>query len=415
MISRRSLLKVAGRGAMLAGAGSLMSSGFVSRADTEPAGIDLPPQLPEGTRQEAVFDALPGKKPLIKLSYRPPNYETPAHLLRGAITPNDVFFVRYHLSDIPAVDAAAWRLTVGGDGARSALSLGLDDLRQMPAVELAAVCQCSGNRRGLFDPHVPGVQWGYGAMGCARWKGVRLKDVLDRAGLKREAVEIVLSGTDRGAVDRTPQFVKSIPVWKAVEDGTLIAYEMNGEPLPHWNGFPARIIVPGWTATYWMKHVVRIEAVTAPFDGFWMKSAYRIPVGRFPVVARFASQETTANTPITEMVVNSLMTSPAEGTTVAASGAVTISGLAWDAGYGISAVDVSTDGGRTWMAATLGEDLGRFAFRPFSAAVRPPAAGAFRVMARASNRIGQTQAPALIANPAGYHHNVIQTLRLVAA
>jgi DMSO/TMAO reductase YedYZ molybdopterin-dependent catalytic subunit len=419
MITRRSLIEAAGRGAVLAGAGHVITRTLVSGATAEAADLkeplNLTPQLPEGTRQEALLDALPGKRPLIKLSYRPPNYETPVDLLRSAITPNDAFFVRYHLSDIPEVDAQNWRLSVGGDGARGALNLSLDELKQMPAVEVTAVCQCSGNRRGLFDPHVPGVQWGYGAMGCARWKGVRLKDVLDRAGLRNEALEIVLAGTDKGAFDKTPPFIKSIPVWKAVEDTTLIAYEMNGQPLPHWNGFPARVVVPGWTATYWMKHIARLDVVTTPFDGFWMKSAYRIPLGRFPVVARFASQETTVNTPITEMVVNALMTSHADGATVPAGRTVAIGGVAWDAGYGINAVDVSTDGGRTWSAAALGDDLGRFAFRPFSATVTAPASGTLRVMARASNRIGQTQAAALIANPAGYHHNVIQTLSLVAA
>jgi DMSO/TMAO reductase YedYZ molybdopterin-dependent catalytic subunit len=415
MITRRRLLEAAGRGAMLAGAGHTLPLSFASAANAKAAGIDMPSQLPEGTRQEAILDALPGKRPLIKLSYRPPNYETPVDLLRGTITPNDAFFVRYHLSDIPEVDARTWRLSIGGDAARTALSLGLDDLRQMPALEIPAVCQCSGNRRGLFNPHVPGVQWGYGAMGCARWKGVRLKDVLERAGLRSDAVEIVLAGTDKGPVDKTPQFIKSIPVWKAVEETTLIAYEMNGQPLPHWNGFPARIVVAGWTATYWMKHVSRIDAVTKPFDGFWMKSAYRIPLGRFPVVAHFASQETATNTPITEMVVNALITSHADGETVLAGGKVTIDGVAWDAGYGINAVDISTDSGRTWTAAALGEDLGRFAFRPFSATLPARARGTFQVMARATNRIGQTQAAALIANPAGYHHNVIQTLNLVAA
>jgi DMSO/TMAO reductase YedYZ molybdopterin-dependent catalytic subunit len=419
MITRRSLIEVLGRGAVLAGAGSTMARTFVSGANAEAADLkeplNLTPQLPEGTRQEALLDALPGKRPLIKLSYRPPNYETPIDLLRSAITPSDAFFVRYHLSDIPEVDARNWRLSVGGDGARSALSLSLDELKQMPAVDVTAVCQCSGNRRGLFDPHVPGVQWGYGAMGCALWKGIRLKDVLDRAGLRSEALEIVLAGTDKGAVDRTPPFIKSIPVWKAVEDTTLIAYEMNGQPLPHWNGFPARIVVPGWTATYWMKHIARIDVVTKPFDGFWMRSAYRIPLGKFPMVARFASQETTVNTPITEMVVNALMTSHADGATVPAGHTIAIGGVAWDAGYGLNAVDISTDSGRTWSAAALGDDLGRFAFRPFRATVTAPASGTLRVMARASNRIGQMQAAALIANPAGYHHNVIQTLTLVAA
>jgi len=213
MITRRSLIEAAGRGAVLAGAGPVMARTFVSRANAEAPDLkeplNLTPQLPEGTRQEAVLDALPGKRPLIKLSYRPPNYETPIDLLRSAITPSDAFFVRYHLSDIPEVGARDWRMSVGGDGARSALSLSLDELKQMPAADVTAVCQCSGNRRGLFDPHVPGVQWGYGAMGCARWKGVRLKDVLDRAGLRSEALEIVLAGTDKGAFDRSEEHTSS--------------------------------------------------------------------------------------------------------------------------------------------------------------------------------------------------------------
>jgi Oxidoreductase molybdopterin binding domain/Mo-co oxidoreductase dimerisation domain len=276
------------------------------------------------------------------------------------------------------------------------------------------VCQCSGNRRGLFHPHVPGVEWGYGAMGCAKWKGARLKDVLDKAGLKKEAVEIVFNGTDGPALDKTPDFVKSIPVWKAIEETTLVAYEMNGVPLPHWNGFPARIVVPGWTGTYWMKHVVSINAITKPFDGFWMKSAYRIPLGKFPVVARFTTQETIApNTPITEMVVNSLITSHADGAKVKA-GNNTVSGLAWDGGYGITGVEASTDGGKTWSAATLGEDLGRYAFRPWSFAFKAKP-GKNTVMVSATNTIGQTQTAALLFNPAGYHNNVMQNITLNAA
>jgi sulfite dehydrogenase len=413
MITRRRLLEASGTGALLASMGHAFSQTTGSETET-PAGLDLSPQLPDGTRIEAVLEALPGKKPLIKLSYRPPNYETPIEHLRSAITPNDVFFVRYHLSDIPDIDAGAWRLTIGGDGAAREVRLSLDELKQLPATEVVAVCQCSGNRRGLFEPHVPGVEWGYGAMGCARWTGARLKDVLDKVGLKNEAIEIVLAGTDKGATERTPQFIKSIPVWKAIEDTTLVAYEMNGEPLPHWNGFPARIIVPGWTATYWMKHVTSIRATTKPFDGFWMKGAYRIPVGKFPVVAHFASQETAVNTPITEMVVNSLITSHADGAKIKGGSKATVGGVAWDAGYGISTVEISTDGGKDWAAATLGPDLGRFALRGFTHNLTMPAKGNLKIMARAINKIGQSQAAALIANPAGYHHNVIQSLTLNA-
>src|SRR5499425_3589001 len=230
MLTRRHLV-TAGAGLALGG------SGLASRTAAA-ASINLPAALPEGARSNAVLDALPGKKPLIKLSYRPPNYETPLEYFRTAITPNDAFFVRYHLAGIPEVDAKTWKLSVGGEGANSQIEINLDELKRMPAAEVVAVNLCSGNRRGLFQPHVPGVEWGYGATGCARWKGARLKDVLDKVGLKKEAIEVVFDGADGPVLDKTPDFVKSIPVWKAIEDTTLIAYEMNGEALPHFNGFP---------------------------------------------------------------------------------------------------------------------------------------------------------------------------------
>jgi DMSO/TMAO reductase YedYZ molybdopterin-dependent catalytic subunit len=408
MITRRSLLE-AGAGAALGGS-ALRWFSASAFAQGKP---HLSPLLPEGTRSEAIFDALPGKKPLIKLSYRPPNYETPVEYFRSVITPNDAFFVRYHLTDIPEVDAANWKLKVGGDGANGAIEIGLEDLQRFPAFEVVAVCQCSGNRRGLFQPHVPGVEWGYGAMGCARWRGARLKDVLDWVGVKKEAIEIVFDGADGPVVEKTPDFVKSLPLAKALEETTLLAYEMNGAPLPHWNGFPVRLVVPGWTGTYWVKHLTSIEVATKPFDGFWMKSAYRIPVGKFPVVARFISKETAMNTPITEMVVNSLITSPTEGVSVKAGTPVTVSGVAWDGGYGIRIVEISTDGGKTWVAASLGEDTGRFAFRSWSHAFAQRQRGKYVVMARATNKIGQTQTAELILNPAGYHHNVIQSVTIV--
>ena len=394
-----------------AAAGALMAGGYPLHPPAYAAGPELASALPEGVRSSAVLDALPGKRPLIKLSYRPPNYETPIEYFRDALTPNDAFFVRYHLAMIPEVDSRTWRLSVGGDGANGRTELTLDDLKSMPAAEVVAVNQCSGNRRGLFLPHVPGVQWGYGAMGCARWKGARLKDVLDKVGLKSEAIEIQFDGADGPIVDRTPDFVKSIPVWKALEETTLIAYEMNGQPLPHFNGFPARLVVPGWTGTYWMKHVVSIKALTSPDSSFWMRSAYRIPLGRFPLVARFTSQDTAANTPITEMMVNSLITSHSDGGQAAAGSM--LGGIAWDGGYGIRAVEVSTDSGQTWTSATLGPDLGRYAFRTWTMPLRDR--GRQTYMARASNVIGETQTAALIHNPAGYHHNVMHSITLNVA
>ena len=403
MITRRHLLGTAGASAALALTGNTFA---------EAAGAGLTPGVPPGLGTVATMEALPGKKPLIKLSYRPPNYESPLEVFRTPITPNDEFFVRYHLADIPEVDAKTYKIKVGGDGANSPIELTLDDLKKLPAFEVVAVNQCSGNRRGLSNPHVVGVEWGYGAMGCARWKGARLKDVLEKAGLKKETIEVAFDGADGPAVDKTPDFIKSIPVWKAVEDSTLIAYEMNGQPLPHWNGFPARIVVPGWTGTYWMKHVVTINAMTKPQGGFWMTPAYRVPVGKFPLRDRFISQENATSTPITEMVVNSLITSHRDGAKVKP-GKVAVSGMAWDGGYGISSVQVSTDGGKTWSAAKLGQDLGRFAFRPWSFDITAKK-GKNTVMVNAINKLGQSQTSELIFNPAGYHNNVMQNITLNA-
>jgi DMSO/TMAO reductase YedYZ molybdopterin-dependent catalytic subunit len=408
MFTRRTLLSAAGAGAALAGSGFAMPE----LLEAEAAGVPLSPGVPAGVASVARMATLPGKKPLIKLAYRAPNYEAPLEYFRTPITPNDEFFVRYHLSNIPQVDAKTYKIAVGGEGANGQVALTLDDLKEMPAYELVAVNQCSGNRRGLSNPHVAGVQWGYGAMGCARWKGARLKDVLDKVGLKKDAIEIAFNGADGPVLDATPDFIKSLPVWKATDESTLIAYEMNGAPLPHFNGFPARLIVPGWTGTYWMKHLISVTALTRPQGGLWMNPSYRIPVGKFPVVARFVSQENTTSTPITEMVVNSLITSHTDGAKVNP-GKVTVSGLAWDAGYGIRSVDVSSDGGETWSSATLGNDLGRYAFRPWSFELDAQP-GENTVMANATNAIGQTQVATLIWNPAGYHNNVMQNITLVA-
>ena len=360
-----------------------------------------------------MLDRLAGKQPLLKRTYRPPNYESPVSYLNDVITPNDRFFVRWHLANIPVVDVNAWRLSVGGDSVAHAVELTLAQLQhEFEPVETVAVCQCAGNRRGLSDPHVLGVQWGDGAMGNARWKGARLKDLLARAGLAADAVEIAFDGADGPLLDATPDFVKSIPVWKALDENTLVAYEMNGAPLPHWNGYPARIIVPGWTATYWMKQVVSIRALPQPLGGFWMNTAYRIPKGKFPVVDRFVSQESATTTPITEILVNSLITNLGEGQRFRAGAPILVKGIAWDGGAGIRRVDVSLDDGRAWQSAELGEDHGRFSLRPWQFVFSPRTQGRLAVMARATNAQGTTQTEELIFNAPGYHNNVIRKLNL---
>jgi DMSO/TMAO reductase YedYZ molybdopterin-dependent catalytic subunit len=370
------------------------------------------PSADQAIAQAPELQALPGKKPLLRRSFRPPNFETPLAGLRSLYTPNDLFFVRYHLAVIPEVDRNAWRLRVGGESAQRTLELSLRDLRdRYRSVTLPAVNQCSGNRRGLFTPRVPGVQWGNGAIGNAAWTGVRLRDVLADAGVKPGALEVVLDGADAPVIPQTPDFVKSLPMEKATDPTVLIAFEMNGKPLPHWNGAPARLIVPGWTATYWVKHLTQIRVQRTAFDGFWMKSSYRVPAGVFPG-ARFMSQEAADTAPITEILVNSLITSHVDGERVPRGRTATLRGWAWDGGSGIARVEVSFDAGAQWRDAELGNDVGNFSWREFRVPLDTRVAGTIRLTVRAHARSGAVQPNALTPNPSGYHHNMTPSISL---
>jgi DMSO/TMAO reductase YedYZ molybdopterin-dependent catalytic subunit len=392
---------------MIAGSASVLLLGAV-RPQASP---DSPPP---GAQSDALV-ALPGKKPLIRRSFRPPNFETPLSELREPLTSNDRFFVRYHLANIPEVDPRSWRLKVGGASTHRSLEFSLDDLkRTFEPISIVAINQCSGNRRGLFRPRAGGIQWHYGAMGNAAWGGVRLRDVLNRAGIRRDALEVVLDGADQAVLPATPDYVKSLPIDRALDENTLIAFEMNGSPLPHWNGAPARLVVPGWTATYWVKHLTEIRVEPKPFDGFWMKTAYRIPTGAFPGT-RFASQETPETTPITEILINSMVTSHENGAHLSRGRPAELSGWAWDGGSGISTVEVSVDGGQSWQSAILAKDLGRFAWRGFRFSLDTSAAGSRSIAVRATSRAGARQPEQLTPNPSGYHHNLVQHLTLEVA
>ncbi|MGR9087277.1 MAG: molybdopterin-dependent oxidoreductase [Gammaproteobacteria bacterium] len=366
--------------------------------------------LSPATLESAILDALPGKVPLIKRTFRPPNYETPLSYFNQLFTPNKAFFVRYHLSNIPRVDLNEWKLRIDGDAVSRSLELTIPELKKnFKQFEIVAVNQCAGNRRGLFQPQAPGIQWGHGAMGNARWRGVRLRDVLDTAGVKKNAVEVIAGGTDSGLTVRLPDFMKSLPLWKAFDENTLIAFDMNGAPLPHWNGYPARLVVPGWTATYWMKHLDSIQVTAKPFTGFWMSTAYRIPNGAFPP-GPFESQTSDANTPVTEIVINSLITNIENGQRFNTGQNIRVNGIAWDGGHGIERVEVSLDGGNSWQPAQLKEDYGRFSWRQWHFQFQSRNQGKLSIMARATNRTGATQPMELTQNPAGYHHNKIQKL-----
>jgi DMSO/TMAO reductase YedYZ molybdopterin-dependent catalytic subunit len=352
----------------------------------------------------------PQKTDLILLTSRPPQLETPMTWFDRAITPNEAFFVRYHVFPIPTqVDLATWRLRVGGHVDRP-LELSMDELKtKFPAAAVTAVNQCSGNSRGRSSPRVLGGQWSDGAMGNAAWVGCRLKDVLAAAGVRQGAVEVAFDGLDKPAFPSVPDFVKALALARVLDDpNVIVAYQMNGAPLPMLNGFPARLVVPGWYATYWVKNLSDITVVDKPFEQYWMKPAYRIPDNPCGCVEPGTAPKATV--PIHRMNVRSFLVSPAPGARLAAGRPVTLKGIAFDGGYGIREVEISDDGGSTWRRVSLGRDLGPYAFREWSAAWTPPRAGAARVMVRAFNRIGESQGTEPLWNPSGYLRNVIESV-----
>lgn len=320
--------------------------------------------------------------------------------------------MRWHHAGIPAVDAGTWRLAVSGEAAAGTLVLDLQQLRhEFRSVELTAVCQCAGNQRGLAEPHVPGVQWGSGAVGNARWRGVRLSDILARVQPNKDrAVEIAFEGADTPVLPQSPKFMKSLPLWKALDQNTLVAYEMNGASLPHWNGFPVRLVVPGWAATYWVKQLTTIHVLSRPLSSFWMSTAYRVPKGKYPLRDRFVSQESAASTPVMEIDLNSTITNIKPNQQFHAGQPIEIRGVAWDSGAGIKQVQLSTDQGRSWLSARLEQDLGRYSFRSWRLSITPRVPGRLTLMARATNVRGEVQPDIWVANPAGYHNNIVQAL-----
>ena len=363
--------------------------------------------LPFGNGERPVVQ-YPGKRPMLRLTTRPPQLETPFAVFdESLITPNDAFFVRYHLAGLPdGIDPATFRLEVKGS-VSTALSLSLAELKAMGGVELVAVCQCSGNGRGFFEPRVAGGQAGNGLMGNARWQGVPLRAVLDRAGVRPEAVEVRFDGLDGPVMTTTPDFAKSLPIDHARDGEVMLAWGMNGGDLPFLNGYPLRVIVPGYFGTYWVKHVNEITVLDKPLDSFWMTTAYRIPDSKCNCVEPGTAPAKTR--PIGRYKVRSFITSVAPGVQLASGRPVVLRGIAFDGGSGIRSVQVSADGGRSWQEATLGEDFGRYAFRGWQAPVTL-SPGEHALQVRAVSNSGETQPERQPWNPSGYLRNVIETI-----
>ncbi len=369
--------------------------------------------LPFGNGERPLV-AFPGKRPLIVLTSRPPQLETPFSVFDdGVFTPNDAFFVRYHLAGIPLkIDPDAFRLNIQGK-VDTPLSLSLAELKNgFEPVEVAAVNQCSGNSRGFFEPRVAGGQLANGAMGNARWKGVPLKAILTKAGVQAGAVQVSFQGLDRPVLPETPTFIKALDLDHALDGEVMIAYTMNGADLPWLNGFPIRLIVPGCYGTYWVKHLNEVTVLDAPLDSFWMKTAYRIPNNACACTEPGKAPSSTV--PIGRFDVRSFLTNIVDGATVKANSDLALRGIAFDGGYGISDVVVSADDGRTWTEATLGEDLGKYSFREWKANVTL-APGKHRLMVRAANRIRQTQPLEPLWNLSGYMRNVVEVTNVIAA
>lgn len=388
-------------------AGALASAGRLAGTTIAEDAVQMP--FANGERRLVKY---PQKRPLIVLTSRPPQLETPFSVFNeGVLTPNDAFFVRYHLSNIPLeIDPDTYRVSLGGHVEKPA-SFSLADLKQkFDAVEVTAVLQCSGNGRGLSQPRVAGGQMGNGAMGNARWKGVRLKDLLDRAGVKAGSRQVSFDGLDKPVIDKTPDFIKALDVDHALDGEVLIAYEMNGEPLPMLNGFPLRLIVPGHYGTYWIKHLSDIQVLAEPFTGFWNATAYRIPDNDCGFVEPGTTPGRTVE--IKRYKVRSFITNVADGARLRASEALTLKGIAFDGGHGIREVQVSTDAGRTWQTAALGRDLGNYSFREWELGGIRLAAGRHALKVRAFNRVGESQPLEAPWNPNGYLRNVVETVNV---
>jgi DMSO/TMAO reductase YedYZ molybdopterin-dependent catalytic subunit len=340
------------------------------------------------------------KRGMIVHSSRPEDFEMPLDGFGDFITPADRFFVRSH-HYAARVNLSTWKLEIGGL-VEKPVSWTFEQIERMPKREITAVIECAGNGRGLYEPPVPGLQWKFGAVGNGRWAGVRLADLLKSAGVRAGAKELLMDGADQ-PIGAMPKFQRTIPLEKALDPDTLLAYELNGRTLPVLHGFPLRLVAPGWAGDCWMKWVTRLTLIDREFEGFFMKTAYRHP-GR--PVRPGSAVDPAEMKPVTSLRVKSVIGSPAPPYSVQP-GPLKISGAAWSGGSPIAKVEVSLDGGRRWSPARLGQDGGRYSWRLWEHTVPSIAPGYYSVMARAADASGDTQPFSQEWNPSGYQWNVV--------
>jgi DMSO/TMAO reductase YedYZ molybdopterin-dependent catalytic subunit len=340
---------------------------------------------------------------MIARSSRPADLEMPLDGFHEWITPVDRFFIRCHTYFPERANLSDWRLKIDGV-VNQPLTLTMDDLKKLPRVELVGVLECAGNGRSFYQPRLAGTQWAFGSVGNGRWAGVRFRDVLQKAGLKESAKEILLDGSD-SPLGTMPKFQRTLTVQKALDPDTLLAYEMNGQPLPDEHGFPLRVIASGWAGDSWVKWLRNIEVLDHEFEGFWMKTAYRHPAHH---VEPGAAVDASELVPVTDLNIKSVIATPSNWVKP---GRVRVSGTAWSNGSPVTKVDVSVDGGNIWKPAKLGKDQSRYAWRLWELDWQAPT-GKHTLIARATNAAGQTQPLREEWNPSGYLWNVAQPVEV---
>ena len=415
-VTRRMWLTVLG----IAGSGWLFgrtvpAAAQVSRQAAHPLPDFTGPGANPYWNSTSAFAIYPQKLPLLRLTDRAIQLETPRPYFLTTITPNEAFYVRYHLDRIPnEIDLATWRLEIQGNVERPR-QLRLEDLmKNFSAVSVVAVNQCSGNSRSRFQPRVPGGQWGNGAMGNAKWTGVPLRELLAVAGIKPGTAQIQFEGLDRGAGPEgkgSHAFVKSIDAHDPVLVEAIVAYAMNDAPLPMLNGFPVRLVVPGKFATYWMKHLTWIRAITQEDKNFWMLPAYRIPdIPRGDTTPLDVAAGRVKMVPIgsVNLPVRSFIIAPDGASKLLPGLPIRVQGIAFSGDGPVTKVEVSADDGKTWATAALGADLGPHAFRTWEFHWAPPRPGTYTLAVRATDAKGHVQPDSGVWNPGGYLWNKIE-------
>jgi DMSO/TMAO reductase YedYZ molybdopterin-dependent catalytic subunit len=346
---------------------------------------------------------------MIVRATRPEDLEMPGGAFGNFITPIEDFFVRTHVP-VPHVDIATWRLKIDGHVVQP-LTMSMDELRRMPSFDLPAVLECAGNGRSFYAPAVAGLQWTNGAVGNGRWRGVRLAALLERAGVKPGAVEILFDGADL-PVGTMADFQRSIPLSKALQLTTLLAYEMNGQTLPLKHGFPLRVVVPGWAGDSWVKWITNVRVLNEESNGFWMKNAYLYPSRP---VAPGSVPPADIMKPVTSLRVKSIIASPTDGSAVDVGKPLFITGAAWSGDAGrIANVDVSLDRGRTWRPATLDKNATAFGWRLWKFRWIPSSEGYYTILSRARDSRGEVQPLIEDWNPSGYLWNAVGRVNLGA-